>query len=134
MVRPTLEYASTCWDPHTKDLIEDIEQVQRRAARFVYNNYRSKEPGCVTNMLDALNWEPLSQRRAKNRVTMLYKIINNQMTIDPNTYLNKSDTCTRGEHKYKQIQLQKTYISILFPPHHQKLELPPGSSSTGSRP
>ena len=50
MVRPTLEYASTCWDPHSKDLIEDIEQVQKRAARFVYNNYRSKEPGCVTNM------------------------------------------------------------------------------------
>jgi hypothetical protein len=56
MVRPTLEYASTCWDPHSKDLIEDIEQVQKRAARFVYNNYRSKEPGCVTNMLETLNW------------------------------------------------------------------------------
>jgi hypothetical protein len=84
-------------------MIEDIEHVQKRAARFVYHNYRSKEPGCVTNMLDALNWEPLSQRRAKNRVIMLYKIINNQVTIDPNTYLNKSDTRTRGEHKYKQI-------------------------------
>ena len=29
MARPTLEYASTCWDPHSKDLIEDIEQVQK---------------------------------------------------------------------------------------------------------
>jgi hypothetical protein len=29
MVRPTLEYASTCWDPHSKDQIEDIEQVQK---------------------------------------------------------------------------------------------------------
>ena len=87
MVRPTLEYASTCWDPHTKDLIEDIEQVQKRAERFVYNNCRSVEPGCVTNMLDTLNWEPLSQRRVKNSVTMpLYKIINNQVAIDPNTY------------------------------------------------
>ena len=132
MVRPTLEYASTCWDPHSKDLIEDIEQVQKRAARFVY---RSKEPGCVTNMLDALNWEPLSQQRAKNRVTMLYKIINNQVAIDQNTYLNKSDTRTRGEHKYKQIATSKNiYKYSFFPPHHQKLELPPGSSSTGSRP
>ena len=75
-------------------------------------------------MLDALNWEPLSQRRAKNRVTILYKIINNQVTIDPNTYLNKSDTRTRGEHKYKQIATSKKHM----------LELPPGSSSTGSRP
>ena len=116
MVRPTLEYASTCWDPHSKDLIEDIEQVQKRAARFVYNNYRSKEPGCVTNMLDTLNWEPLSQRRAKNRVTMLYKIINDQVTIDPNTYLNKSDTRTRGEHKYKQIATSKNIYKYSFFP------------------
>jgi arylamine N-acetyltransferase len=38
---------------------------------------------------------------------MLYKIINNQVTIDPNTYLNKSDTRTRGEHKYKNIATSK---------------------------
>ena len=54
----------------------------------------------------------MSQRRAKNRVTMLYKIIINQVTIDPNTYLNKSDTRTRGEHKYKQIATSKNkYVS-----------------------
>ena len=116
MVRPTLEYAFTCWDSHSKDLIEDIEQVQKRAARFVYNTYRSKEPGCATNMLDTLNWEPLSPRRAKNRVTMLYKIINNQVTIDPNTYLNKSETRTRGENKYKQIATSKNIYKYSFYP------------------
>ena len=77
----------------------------------------------------------MSQRRAKNRVTMLYKIINNQVTIDPSTYLNKSDTRTRGEHKYKQIATSKNIYKYSSPPPHlQKLELPPGSSSTGSRP
>ena len=34
MVRPTLEYASTCWDPHSKDLIEDIEKVQKKNSTF----------------------------------------------------------------------------------------------------
>jgi hypothetical protein len=63
--------------------------------------------------LDTLN----CQRRAKNRVTMLYKIINNQVTIDPNTYLNKSDTRTSGEHKYKQIATSKNiYKYSFFPP------------------
>ena len=78
----------------------------------------------------------MSQRTAKNRVTMLYKIIINQVTIDPNTFLNKSDTRTRGEHKYKQIATSKNIYkySPPPPPHHQKLELPPGSSSTGYRP
>ena len=32
IVRPQLEYASPVWDPHTKDDIQKIESVQRRAA------------------------------------------------------------------------------------------------------
>ena len=47
---------------------------------------------------------------------MLYKIINNQVTIDPNSYLNKSDTRTRGEHKYKQIATSKNIYKYYFPP------------------
>jgi hypothetical protein len=47
---------------------------------------------------------------------MLYKIINNQVTIDPNTYLNKSDTRTRGEHKYKHIATSKNIYKYSFFP------------------
>jgi mevalonate pyrophosphate decarboxylase len=36
MVRPTLEYASTYWDPHSKDLIEDIEQVQKKEQHVLF--------------------------------------------------------------------------------------------------
>ena len=39
MTRPTLEYASTVWDPHSSAETHKLEQVQRRAARFVHNNY-----------------------------------------------------------------------------------------------
>jgi hypothetical protein len=48
MVRPILEYASAAWDPYTCDQINQLDKVQRRAARFVSNNYRDKTPGCVT--------------------------------------------------------------------------------------
>jgi hypothetical protein len=48
--------------------------------------------------------------------SMLYKIINDQVTIDPNTYLNKSDTRTRGEHKYKQIATSKNIYKYSFSP------------------
>ena len=41
-VRLTLEYASTVWDPHTKDLESQIEMVQRRAARFVLSDYHPR--------------------------------------------------------------------------------------------
>ena len=39
IVRPHLEYASTCWNPYTKRNIDKLEAVQRRAARFVLNLY-----------------------------------------------------------------------------------------------
>jgi hypothetical protein len=49
---------------HIKEHIEEIEKVQRRGTRFVFNNYKSRKPGCVTNMLNTLQWEPLAHRRA----------------------------------------------------------------------
>ncbi|VDI38687.1 Hypothetical predicted protein [Mytilus galloprovincialis] len=49
LVRPILEYASPVWDPHQITTIRDIEQVQRRAAPFVYSYYQDNSPGCVTN-------------------------------------------------------------------------------------
>ena len=39
MVHPILEYASTVWSPYTNSNIYKLEMVQRRAARFITNNY-----------------------------------------------------------------------------------------------
>ena len=41
MIKPIVEYACTIWAPHTQKDIADIESVQRRATRFVCNNYSS---------------------------------------------------------------------------------------------
>ena len=38
-VLPTLEYAATVWDPFLSSDINRLEQVQRRGARYVHNNY-----------------------------------------------------------------------------------------------
>ena len=39
LVRPTLEYACTTWDPYLKEDQNRIEMVQRMAARYVVNRY-----------------------------------------------------------------------------------------------
>ena len=39
LVRPKLEYAGSIWNPYHITHIESIEKVQRRAARFVKNDY-----------------------------------------------------------------------------------------------
>ena len=40
---PILEYGSSVWDPHYEGLIDDLEKVQKRAARFVPRNYTYKK-------------------------------------------------------------------------------------------
>ena len=37
--RLTLEYAATVWDPHQQYLIDEIERVQQRAAKWVKADY-----------------------------------------------------------------------------------------------
>ena len=61
MARPTLEYAPTVWDSHSSAETHKLDQVQRRAARFVHNNYTERTPGCVTHMVQNLSWQPLQQ-------------------------------------------------------------------------
>ena len=55
MTPPTMEYSSTLWDPAQQTHIKEIEQVQRQAARHVYNDYHSRTPGCVAQKIDDLN-------------------------------------------------------------------------------
>jgi hypothetical protein len=66
-----LEYASPIWDPYHKTLKDKLEKVQRRAARFVKNDYA--RTSSVTSMLQDLDWETLEDRRTKSRLVTIYK-------------------------------------------------------------
>jgi len=116
LVRPSLEYASTVWDPYQNTLIKELEQVQRRAARFVFNNYQDTSPGCVTSLLDKLQWEPLEQRRKKQNMVMCYKIQHNLIDIDPGKYYSAGDNRTRGSHKLRQNTAKRDTFSHSFFP------------------
>ena len=72
LVRPMLEYAPAVWDPYRQIDIINIEKVQRRAARFVFNKYRSQ--ASVNDMLQKLQWKSLEQRRKETRLAMLLKL------------------------------------------------------------
>ena len=52
--RPVREDAAPVWDPYRQADIKALEQVQRRAARYAYNDYTSRTPGCVTEMANEL--------------------------------------------------------------------------------
>ena len=72
IVRPTVEYCSTVWDPYYKTQADTIEKVQRRAARWVTGRFHNTSH--ASDMLQHLGWRDLNQRRVDSRLCMLYKI------------------------------------------------------------
>ena len=88
LVRPVLDYGSSVWDPTGVVLQEELESVQKRAARFVTGNY-SYETGSMTGILVQLNWESLKKRRKDTRLIYYYikvlkvKPVYQQMTLSP---------------------------------------------------
>ena len=76
IVRQPLEYASTIWDPHHLTDIKKLENIQRRAARFVKGNY--KQTSSVSAMLEQLQWPSLEQRRKELRIRFFVKILQNK--------------------------------------------------------
>ena len=52
LVRPCLEHAACLWDPYQLYLKNEIEKVQRRAARWILSDY--SRYSSVTNMLSLL--------------------------------------------------------------------------------
>lgn len=95
LVRPNVEYAATIWDPYTKQNIDKLEQVQRRAARFVNGDYSTYSS--VSKMIKDLNWPLLQQRRQNMKLIMMYKIVYNLIAIPSQVYLTPViNTTTRG--------------------------------------
>ena len=58
LIRPALEYSCSVWHPHKKSNKDKIEKVQRRAARFVSNNFRLN--ASVSELLHDLGWQSQS--------------------------------------------------------------------------
>ena len=116
LIRPAIKYASSEWDPHQATLTREVEQVQRRAARFIYNNYRDTSTGCVTILLHQLEWDSLQHRRTIQRLVLCYKIRNQLVDIDPEKYYTPGDIWTRGSHRLRQQRASKeVYRNSFFP-------------------
>ena len=93
-----------------------LERVQRRAARYVQNNYHNTSS--VTSMIDTLGWPTLAERRLKTRLIMLYKITHALIAI-PNNILIPTDSRTRKSHNqtFRHITTQKDTYKCSFFPH-----------------
>jgi hypothetical protein len=73
LVRPQLEYASTVWDPHTANNINNLEKI--------------------------LGWQTLQQRREQQRLTTMYKIHNGLVAVNiHHQYVTPASRVSRTSH------------------------------------
>jgi hypothetical protein len=90
-----------------------LETGQRRAARFVHNNYTERTPGCVTHMVQNLGWQPLQQRRYNNHLIIMFKIIHELVDIQTDV-IRTGDSRTRGSNRLYQPVAQKDVYKFSF--------------------
>ena len=106
LVRSVLEYSCTVWDPHLDKDINQLERIQRNAARFIKNDY--SRHSSVTSLMKALKWQPLHTRRKEKRLILMFKIINNLVAIPPDN-LQFNQRPHRNKHN-KQILVKQSNV------------------------
>ena len=87
LVRPQIEYAALIWIPYHKLQIQEVEKVQRRAARWTYRRWRNTSS--VGDMLDELKWLSLEARKEQSSLTFFYKIHSGTVSLDKDKYLTR---------------------------------------------
>ena len=116
LVRPKLEYASSVWDPHHNNHIASIEKIQRRALRWIFNDYDYSHS--VTTMLERLNWPTLQHHCKRMCLTLLYKSINGLLALKIPSYFTPILTNTRI-HRHQSYHFSHirtdAYMNSFFP-------------------
>ena len=115
-IRPICEYAAVIWSPHLQTNIHQLEMIQRKATRFVFNDY--SRHSSVTTMLNELDWKSLEKRRDDTILVMFHKIINQYVDIPYDHILHEVPSTTRSSSSKKYLHLPSRidfYMQSFFP-------------------
>ena len=98
-----LKYCCGIWDPHLAKDRDNLEAVQRRAARFGTQDY-SRDTS-VTQLLKDLHWLQLKDRRRDIRLSLMYRIVAGKVVVPVDDILLPADshTSSKHEHKYRHF-------------------------------
>ena len=80
LMRPVLDYASPVWDPHGKEIQEELEKVQNHAARFVTGKYNFETESMIS-ILQQSGWESLQKRSKGSKHILLFKGLKGRASI-----------------------------------------------------
>jgi len=117
LVRPQLEFASSVWAPWQQFLVNKIENIQHRAARFVVSNYNPFNS--VTQHISNPNWKTFEDCHNKSWLCMFYKMTHNQAAIPYQLYIQCStylNLCHFNSMKFLPLSYNKnSYKKSFFP-------------------
>ena len=85
LVRPILEYACNLWSPYTIKHRQLIENVQRRASKFILNYPQDLK---YADRLIKIKTLPLEFRRDISDLCLVFKSRNGEITMDVNNCIN----------------------------------------------
>ena len=71
-VRPIIEYVSPVWDTNNKNVTQKVESVQRKAAKFILNDYN--KDSSVSKMIKKLNLDSIELRRKVKKLKLMHSI------------------------------------------------------------
>ena len=116
-VKPILSYASSVWNPTgttNKSLRIKLENVQRKAARFVYSDWSWQSS--PSEMIRNLKWESLENIRKRDCLVMMHKIIHKEICL-PSSFLPKK---SRVPNKFQPIHGRVNVYKNSFVPNTVK--------------
>ena len=101
---PIMEYASIVWDPYQVTYINNLERIQRRAARWATSKYSRLSN--VSNLLESLKWPALELCHKIAILSFFHKIMYSSSPVDLPSYF---DIINRPTH-----QCHPLYMVILY--------------------
>ena len=117
LVKPKLEYASNVWSPNTIKYRSIIENVQRRATKFILN-YPKDMP--YPERLVETNLLPLEFRREMSDLQLLHKAKMGLISMDINKYLSIHEPGYKSRSNYNVnnfhfvLKHKQNYFKNLF--------------------
>ena len=82
----------------------------------VCNIFWDRTPGCVAKMIQDLRWQSLQEKGEDHRLTLMYKLQNSLLDIDPEPILKPGDSRTRGRSRLQQTAATSTAFNNSFYP------------------
>lgn len=101
-IRPLFEYASEVWDGCTQSDANRLEQAQLNAARIVTG---LPVFASLNSLYHETGWETLTQRRTNKKLSLIYRIINN----DAPGYLANLLPGRVGQHTHHNLRNNQNF-------------------------